>query len=145
MRVFFEVLQVETSDSNNLYNITPQINTVIANSNINNGFVLINSRHTTTAITINENEERLLEDIRRFFTQLVPKDNHYLHNDIHLRDCPPDEPENAHSHLSAILFGSSETVPLMDKQLMLGTYQSILLVELDGPRRRTVNVQIFGE
>jgi secondary thiamine-phosphate synthase enzyme len=107
--------------------------------------VLVSSRHTTTAITINESEARLLEDIRRFLTRLVPREDKYLHNDIELRDCPPDEPENAHSHLCAMVMGSCESVPLVDKQLMLGTYQSIMLVELDGARERTVNVQVIGE
>jgi secondary thiamine-phosphate synthase enzyme len=135
-----------TTDADiSLCDITPQVETVIDKSGIINGFVLVNSRHTTTAIIINENEPRLLEDIGRFFTQLVPRDSEYLHNDIQRRDCPPDEPENAHSHLCAILLGSNEAVPLMDKQLVLGTYQSILLVELDGSRQRSVNVQVIGE
>ncbi|WP_455209702.1 secondary thiamine-phosphate synthase enzyme YjbQ [Kaarinaea lacus] len=145
MRIFTEVLQLDTGSDISLFDITPEIKTVIEKSDIRNGFVLINSRHTTTAIIINEHEERLLEDIRRFLMQLVPKENKYLHNDIHLRDCPPDEPENAHSHLCAILLSSSESVPLANKQLIMGTYQSIILVDLDGPRQRTVSVQIIGE
>jgi secondary thiamine-phosphate synthase enzyme len=145
VRIFSDVLQMDTGSDISLLDITPQVKTVIDKSAISNGFVLINSRHTTTAITINEHEERLLQDIRGFLMQLVPKDNKYLHNDIHLRDCPPDEPENAHSHLCAILLGSSESVPLVDKQLMLGTYQAIILVDLDGPRQRHVSVQIYGE
>lgn len=145
MRIFSDVLQLNTGSDISLFDITPQIKAVIEKSDIHNGFVLINSQHTTTAITINEHEERLLEDIRRFLMHLVPKDNKYLHNDIHLRDCPDDEPENAHSHLCAILLGSSESVPLVDKQLAMGTYQSIILVDLDGPRQRNVSVQIVGE
>jgi secondary thiamine-phosphate synthase enzyme len=145
VQIYSDVLQLTTDADISLFDITPQIKAVIDKSSISNGFVLINSRHTTTAITINENETRLLEDIRQFFTGLVPRNKNYLHNDIHLRDCPPDEPENAHSHLCAIMLGSSEAVPLVEKQLMLGTYQSIMLVELDGSRQRTVNVQVFGE
>jgi secondary thiamine-phosphate synthase enzyme len=145
VRIFSDVLQLDTGIDISLFDITPQIQMVINKSDINNGFVLINSRHTTTAITINEYEDRLLEDVRGFLMRLVPKNNKYLHNDIHLRDCPPDEPENAHAHLSAILLGSSESVPLVDKQLMLGAYQSIILIDLDGPRRRNVTVQIIGE
>jgi len=145
VRIFSDVLQLDTGIDISLFDITPQIKMVIEKSDIRSGFVLINSRHTTTAITINEHEERLLEDIRGFLMQLVPKNDKYLHNDIHLRDCPPDEPKNAHSHLCAILLGSSESVPLVDKQLMLGTYQSVMLVDLDGPRRRNVTVQIIGE
>lgn len=68
-----------------------------------------------------------------------------MHNDIALRDCPPDEPENAHSHLTAMLLGSSEVIPLADTELVLGQYQSVMLYELDGPRRRKVSVQVYGE
>ena len=145
MRIYSEILQLDTDVDISLFDITSQVKVVIDKSDISNGFVLVNSRHTTTAITINEYEDRLLEDIRGFLMQLVPKSNKYLHNDIHLRDCPPDEPENAHSHLCAILLGSSESVALVDKKLMLGTYQSIMLVDLDGPRQRNVTVQIIGE
>jgi len=66
------------------------------------------------------------------------------HNDIHLRDCPPHEPENAHSHLIAMLLGSSEVIPILDGELDLGRWQSVMLVELDGPRQRTVSVRLFG-
>ena len=65
--------------------------------------------------------------------------------DIALRDCPPDEPENAHSHLAAMLLGSSEVIALADGVLQLGQYQSVMLYELDGPRKRIVNVQVYGE
>lgn len=145
MRIYSDVLQLTTGPDICLFDITPQIKKAIDKSNISNGFVLVSSRHTTTAITINENEARLLEDIRRFLTRLVPREDKYLHNDIELRDCPPDELENAHSHLCVMVMGSSESVPLVDKQLMLGTYQSIMLVELDGARERRVNVQVIGE
>ena len=103
------------------------------------------SQHTTTAIAINENEERLLEDVKAFLTRLIPPDAGYLHNDIALRDCPEDEPENAHSHLAAMLLGSSEVIALADGELVLGQYQSVMLYELDGPRRRKVSVQIYGD
>lgn len=145
MLIKYFQLQLSTSAGISLHDVTPQIRDSLADSGIGNGFVTITSRHTTTALTINENEERLLEDVKAFFTRLVPPGDKYLHNDIHLRDCPPDEPENAHSHLVAMLLGSSEVVPVSEGRLVLGQYQSILLVELDGPRERTVAVQVVGE
>jgi thiamine phosphate synthase YjbQ (UPF0047 family) len=57
---------------------------------------------------------------------------------------PPDEPENAHSHLIAMLLGNSETVTVHDGVPVLGRYQSILLLEMDGPRERTLAVQVLG-
>ena len=108
-------------------------------------FVTITSQHTTTAIAINEHEARLIEDIKAFLTRLIPPRDRYLHNDIALRDCPPDEPENAHSHLATMLLGSSEVVTLADGEMVLGQYQSVMLYELDGPRTRRVSVQVYGE
>jgi secondary thiamine-phosphate synthase enzyme len=138
-------LQLTTADGIALHDVTPQIASYLAESAVQNGFVTITSRHTTTALAINENEERLMEDVKTFLTQLVPPRARYLHNDIHLRDCPPDEPENAHSHLAAMLLGSSEVIPVSEGRLELGQYQSIMLVELDGPRERNVSVQIYCE
>jgi len=145
MSSIHHILTVPTDPGIALHDITPQIHGLVADSGLARGFLTVNSRHTTTAITINENEERLLEDVRRFFTRLAPPDETYLHNDIALRDCPPDEPENAHSHLLAMLVGSSEVIPIVNGELDLGRWQSVMLVELDGPRERTVSVRLFGE
>ena len=79
-----------------------------------------------------------------FLTKLIPPADKYLHNDIALRDCPPDEPENAHSHLAAMMLGSSEVIGLAEGKLVLGQYQSVMLVELDGSRKRQVSVQVCG-
>jgi secondary thiamine-phosphate synthase enzyme len=138
-------LELVTGDGIALHDLTPLLGEYLADSAIRDGFVTVTSRHTTTALTVNENEQRLLEDVRRFLTQLIPPRAHYLHNDIHLRDCPPDEPENAHSHLAAMLLGSSEVIPVSAGRLVLGQYQSLMLVELDGSRTRKVSVQVFGE
>ena len=145
-----------------------------------NGLVTVISRHTTTAITINERESRLAQDMERFFlSQLVPPDERsastyarpsvrYLHNDIDQRpdsaeeaqrcrengwdiDDPvqldawrKQEPINAHSHLLAMLLGSSESIPVVEGKMVIGQWQSILMVDLDGPRDRTVGVQLMG-
>ena len=94
--------------------------------------------------TSNEFEERLLDDIRSFLKKLAPADIGYQHNDIPLRDCPQNEPENAHSHLMAMVLGSTESIPVVDGNLVLGTWQSVLFFELDGPRKRQLRVQITG-
>jgi secondary thiamine-phosphate synthase enzyme len=138
------LLNVATDAGISCHDLTPQIRELLATSGVRQGFVVAASRHTTTALVINENEQRLLVDVQRFFARLVPAGDAYLHNDIHLRQCPPDEPQNAHSHLIAMLLGSSEALPVIDGELALGTWQSLLLVELDGPRTRTVTVQICG-
>jgi len=138
-------IELETGQGIALHDLTTDIREAVAAAGIRNGFVTVTSQHTTTAITINENEARLIEDVKAFLARLIPPGNRYLHNDIQLRDCPPDEPENAHSHLAAMLLGSSEVIALADGELVLGQYQSVMLVELDGPRRRRVSVQVVGE
>ena len=145
MQIIPHSLRLTTGDDISLHDITPQIRSYLSESAIRTGFVTVTSQHTTTALAINENEERLIEDVKRFLRRLIPAQDSYLHNDIQLRDCPEDEPENAHSHLAAMLLGSSEVIPVNDGRLMLGQYQSVILYELDGPRERTVRIQIYGE
>ena len=145
MNVYSEILNLETQDNFEILNLTSRIKNIISASGIKNGIATISSRHTTTALFVNEFEERLLEDIKQFLRNLIPSANKYLHNDIHLRDCDPDEPENAHSHLMAMFLNNSEVIPVVDGELTTGKWQSIMFAELDGPRKRSVQVQVFGE
>ena len=145
MKIISSIIELDTGEGISLHNIMPEIKVAVDKSGIINGFVTVTSQHTTTSIAINEYEERLLEDVKTFLTRLVPPNDRYLHNDIALRDCPEDEPENAHSHLAAMLLGSSEVIALAAGELVLGQYQSVMLYELDGPRRRKISVQVYGE
>lgn len=141
---FTKIIEFETDADIGIYNLTPQIQEYLQETGIQNGQALVFSRHTTTALAINEYEVRLLEDIKVHLEKLAPKDAKYLHNDLHLRDVPPDEPINAHSHLMAMMLSTSEVIPIVDGQLGLGTWQSVLFFDLDGPRKRTVLLQIYG-
>ena len=145
MKIYSEILNLETQENFEILNLTSKIKSIISASGIKNGIATISSRHTTTALFVNEFEERLLEDIKQFLKDLIPSARQYFHNDIHLRDCPPDEPENAHSHLMAMFLNNSEVIPVVDGELTTGQWQSIMLAELDGPRKRSVQVQVFGE
>ena len=144
MQIINQTITVETAAGINIYDITPQIREILAQTNVKNGQVLVFVKHTTTAVAINEYEVRLLEDLKNHFAKLAPKDLKYLHNDLHLRDVPPDEPQNAHSHLIAMMLNNSETVPIVEGKLALGTYQSVLFFELDGARKRHILLQITG-
>ncbi len=145
MKIIHSFIELNTNEGIALHDLMADIDKAVSRSGIKDGFVTVTSRHTTTAIAINENEARLVEDVKVFLQRLIPPGDHYLHNDIELRDCPPDEPKNAHSHLAAMLLGSSEVIPLANGKLQLGQYQSVMLYELDGPRRRRVSVQVVGE
>jgi secondary thiamine-phosphate synthase enzyme len=94
------------------------------------GPVTVRSRHTTAGVVVNEAERRLLADVETFLADTVP-DEGWRHDEID---------DNADSHLRALLCGASETVPARDGDLDLGTWQSVLLIECDGPRTRTVEV-----
>ncbi|NMG19421.1 secondary thiamine-phosphate synthase enzyme YjbQ [Brasilonema bromeliae] len=146
MPIVNHLIEVETKQGINIHNITSPIQELIESTSIKNGQALIFSRHTTTALAINEYEERLLEDVKVYLQKLAPESDRYLHNDLHLRkNIPVDEPMNAHSHLMAMTLSTSEVIPIVDGKLALGTYQSVLFFELDGPRKRTVFCQISGE
>jgi secondary thiamine-phosphate synthase enzyme len=116
MPIINKLIEIETEPKINIHNITPQIQYFLTSTSIKNGQVLVFSRHTTTALSINENEVRLLEDIKVFLQKLAPESDSYLHNDLHLRDIPEDEPINAHSHLTN--FGGLS--PQQDRQPVLG-------------------------
>ncbi|MDJ0678371.1 MAG: secondary thiamine-phosphate synthase enzyme YjbQ [Xenococcaceae cyanobacterium MO_167.B52] len=144
MTIINRTITLETQSGINIHNITQKVQEIVTASSIKNGQVIVFVRHTTTALAINEYEVRLLQDIKNYLQKLAPATDRYLHNDLHLRDVPPDEPENAHSHLMAMMLNNSETIPIVNGELALGTYQSILFIELDGSRRRNILVQITG-
>lgn len=146
MAVINKIIDIQTHQGINIHNITPQIQSVVASTLIQNGYVLVFSRHTTTALAVNEDEERLIQDIKVFLEKLAPLNDRYLHNDLHLRpNIPPDEPKNAHSHLMAMMLNNTEIIPIVDGKLGLGIYQSILFFELDGARKRSILCQVCGE
>jgi secondary thiamine-phosphate synthase enzyme len=145
MPIFYKIIDLATEAGINIYNLTAQLKDFLAETQIKNGRAFVFSQHTTTALAINEYEERLLEDLKTYFEKLAPPTAKYLHNDLHLRDVPPDEPENAHSHLIAMTLNNSEMIPIINGKLGLGTWQSVLFFDLDGPRQRTVLLQIEGE
>jgi secondary thiamine-phosphate synthase enzyme len=99
------------------------------------------------AVRIQEAEPLLLEDLVQFLRRLAPATGHYQHNDFRIRThhMHDDESPNGHSHCLQFLLGTSETVPVMDRELMLGEWQRIFAVELDGPRhKREVLIQTVG-
>jgi len=129
-----EVISVRTTRETEFVDITRDVEKAVRNSGINEGIASIFTKHTTTAIVINENEPGLLRDYEKLL-ELVPKGRGYEHDRID---------RNAHSHLRSILLGASEVVPVSRGEIQLGSWQSIFLVELDGPRSRSIVVQLTG-
>ena len=137
------ILRISTEEPIQFVDLTDHINQHLRRARIENGAVTVFSRHTTAAIKINEAEELLLEDFKHFLRRLVPIDHAYHHNDMSRRKPPiaPDERPNAHSHCMHLLLSTSETIPVIDSRLALGTWQRVFLIELDGPRSREVVVR----
>ena len=105
------------------------------------------SKHTTAAITIQEDEPLLLTDMKSTLERFAPSNAHYRHNDFAVRTVHMNEDEcpNGHSHCQHMVLGTSETVPVIDGSLALGEYQRVFVVELDPEKtQRQVLVQIMG-
>lgn len=137
------ILDIATVEPIQFIDLTDCINQHLAINTVETGTVTVFSRHTTAAIKINEAEELLIEDFKTMLRELCPPGRGYNHNDMRRRKppVPPDERPNAHSHLMHLLLSSSETIPVIDGRLALGTWQRVFLVELDGPRARQVMIR----
>ncbi len=109
---------------------------------IENGFCVLSSMHTTCGLAILENESLLKKDMEGFLERIAPKCGIYAHDDIAKRDVPPDERINGFSHIRSMLFPTSLVIPVENKKLVLGKWQTIFLLELDPQRERSI---YFGE
>ncbi|HBL16230.1 MAG TPA: hypothetical protein DD417_05565 [Elusimicrobia bacterium] len=121
--------------------ITKQIRDLMLAADVKEGILLVNSLHTTCALFVNEFQGALVEDFKAMVDRLVPDSRGYRHDDPRYSDC---ERGNASSHLRAALLGRSVAVGISGGELALGRFQSILFAELDGPRPRTIDIQIMG-
>ncbi len=114
--------------------LTYKIQQLTKDSEIKNGIVHIFAPHATGILILTENDPALLEDIKNFLEELIPKNDEYNH------------PSNAHAHLRSILFPPDKTIPIINGEVSFGTWQSLLFVETDVyPRKRTIAIQILGQ
>jgi secondary thiamine-phosphate synthase enzyme len=125
--------------------ITDIINKKIKNSGYKDGIILINSLHTTLGLKILENEILSLSDIDDFLKRVVPSTIDYAHDKINLRQVSPNERVNGISHVRMLFFDTSITLPIQDGKLLLGEWQKLFLVEMDGSpcRDRTIILTIL--
>lgn len=137
------ILEIGTAEPIQFIDLTDYINEHLRVNAVESGTVTVFSQHTTAAIKINEAEELLVEDFKQMLRELCPSERGYNHNDMSRRKPPiaPDERPNAHSHLMHLLLSTSETIPVIDGRLALGTWQRVFMVELDGPRERQVVIR----
>ncbi|MBE6494967.1 MAG: YjbQ family protein [Methanobrevibacter thaueri] len=134
MKIKTHSFKINTNKNFEIIDITSRINDLI---DVENGIVSIFSRHSTSAIVVNENESGLLSDLEFTLDNLIDEKFSYEHDRID---------NNARSHLKSFLLSSSECLPIKNSRLDLGTWQSVFFVELDGPRHgRTISLTIIGK
>jgi secondary thiamine-phosphate synthase enzyme len=136
-----ETFVIDTDQRVDVIDLTNKIMEFVRRFNISEGLVSLWSMHTTCTLFINEFQVALLSDIKRFLEQMVARDAEYMHNDPKHSDC---DRMNADSHLRAMLLGHNLTLQISGGEVVLGQWQRILMAELDGPRARSLRVQIFG-
>lgn len=136
MAIFKDKMYLDSSKRTEILDITLEVQEFINESRIAEGIINIYSKHSTSAIVVNENENGLLTDFKNILKDLAPENSNYKHDIID---------NNADSHLKSLFLGPSETIPFSDKKLNLGTWQSIFFIELDGPRKRTIEFTLIGE
>jgi secondary thiamine-phosphate synthase enzyme len=140
-RVASILARVSTEAREELYNLTRLAKDFVRSSGIQAGSLTIASLHTTCAIFINEWQDALVHDVKTYLGSLIRKEDYYRHNDPAWSDC---DRHNADSHLRALMLGMNLTLQIWEGELVLGEWQSIIMVELDGPRERTLRLQAMG-
>ncbi len=122
-------LSLSTTRPIEIVDLTPQVRAWVRASGVPDGMLTVMSPHTTARITLNERERALQADMVRFLEQFAPAEAAYGHN-----AAPVDDRLNAHAHLLGLFINASESIPVVDGDLVIGAWQSLFFVELDGPR-----------
>ena len=130
-------LRITTSSRTSVHPIGRQIQAALEGHAIGDGLLLVSVPHTTCAVTLNEPEPGLLDDVAQALERLVPWEGRYAHN--------RGAEDNAAAHVRANLVGHQVLVPVVDGRLQVGVWQDVLLIECDGPRIRTVEVRLLAD
>ena len=154
MRVYKKEMGLETLKPDRFYDITDNVESAVLESGILEGHLLVQVMHTTVGIYVNESEKFLFGDLVIHLNRQAPQiSGRYAHDNIAERNCPDNEPENAHAHIKAVLYGNpSVNLIVSGGRLQLGKYQRILFAEFDGPcprdgknGKRRYLIHIIGE
>lgn len=147
MRTTSKILEYQTKTELEFIDITDTVKTFVKNCGIRNGFVNVQSLHTTAAVILNENEPLLIEDMKENLKKIAPKNYPYKHNDFRVRTVNMclGECANGHSHCQAIYLTPNVILNLINNELQFGTWQRVFLVELDRSRLRKIQIMIMGE
>ena len=141
------LLRVTTTRVTEFVDITDRLGAIIAASGVRARIINIQTLHTTTGIVVNEHEPLLLTDFESTLEKAAPTDLSYRHDDVSVRtvNLTPNERVNGHAHCRALLLPMSACLNVVDGRLLLGRWQRVFLVELDGPRERVLSLMVLGD
>jgi secondary thiamine-phosphate synthase enzyme len=138
MAVHTGQLRFSTEGDGDVIDLTEGVQSVLDSAGVESGIVSIFVPGSTAAVTAMEYEPGGVQDLRAALERLVPAEGDYEHNRL-------NHDTNSHAHIRAAIVGPSETVPVRDGRLELGTWQQLVLVDFDDrPRQRSVLVQVIG-
>jgi len=130
-----ELFSIETEAPKQSIDVTEQVRAVVTRSGLDEGLCHVMVLHSTAALVVNETDDpNIGRDVVAALDRAVPDHAGWLHDQID---------DNAHSHIKATLLGPSETLPVSGGELVLGTWQRLILMEFDGPRKRRVSVTLL--
>ena len=139
-------VQFTTTGSTQFVDLTERLREEVTRAGLRNGRVHLQSLHTTLGLAVNENEPLLLHDFQAMLERIAPAGAGYEHDDFERRfEIPVDEPVNGHAHCRQLLLSAFITLLVEEGDLVLGRWQSVFAVELDGPRSRTLAMQLDGD
>ena len=139
MNIITKIIQLKLSKEDDIIDVTKQTSDAVRESELNNGIVNVFVAGSTAAVTTIEYEPGLRYDFPKMLSRIAPKDIQYRHDETW-------HDGNGHSHVRASLVGPSLTVPFSNGALLLGTWQQIVMLEMDTrPRERVLTIQILGE
>jgi secondary thiamine-phosphate synthase enzyme len=139
-------LRFDTAQATEFVDITDRLREEVRRAGMRMGRLHLQSLHTTLGLAVNENEPLLLRDFQALLERIAPEGAGYEHDDFARRmDIAANEPVNGHAHCRQLLLTGFITVLVEDGDLVLGRWQSVFAVELDGPRHRQLAVQLDGE
>lgn len=129
-----EVLRISTGSLKEVVDLTDRIESLIRQAKVQEGLCSLFVTHTTAALTTGEIGEGTEKDLLQVVEQMIPP----------IRFRHAHDPSHAWSHMASSILGPSLSIPISAGKLVLGTWQSVMLVELDGPRERTIHVTLLG-
>lgn len=136
MTVHGGMLRLQTAGDGEVVDITAGVARVAQTAGVDRGLVTVCAVGSTLAITTIEYEPGVVTDLRALLERLIPTRGEYEHNRL-------NHDSNSHAHLRAALIGPSQTIPMVDGRLVLGTWQQIVVIDFDDrPRQREVSVQV---